>query len=77
LAGHAEQLAQLVKAQPDASLEELRKQLPVAVGSTTVWRVLRVLEFTFKKVLPAAEQDRPDAADRLVAWQFWCASLDH
>lgn len=49
LAAHAEQLAQLVKAQPDASLEELREQLPVAVGSTTVWRALRVLEFTFKK----------------------------
>lgn len=49
LAAHAERLAQLVEAQPDASLEELRARLPVAVGSTTVWRALRVLKITFKK----------------------------
>ncbi|MGC4004466.1 MAG: hypothetical protein QM811_15640 [Pirellulales bacterium] len=25
----------------------------------------------------AAEQDRPDVADRRVAWRFWRAALDH
>ena len=49
LAAHAEQLAHLVEVQPDASLEELREQLPVVVGTSTVWRALRDLEFTFKK----------------------------
>ena len=49
LAAHSEKLAELVKAQPDATLEELREQLPVIVGSTTIWRALRELKITFKK----------------------------
>jgi|SRR5688572_11452188 len=49
LAEYAEELSQLVAEQPDASLEELRERLPVAVGTTTVWRSLRTLNYTFKK----------------------------
>ena len=49
LAEYTEELSQLVTEQPDASLEELRERLPVAVGTTTVWRTLRTLDYTFKK----------------------------
>jgi transposase len=49
LADHSAKLLELVAAQPDASLEEFRAQLPVAVGASTVWRALRDLGFTFKK----------------------------
>lgn len=43
LAEHTQQLAELVKEQPDATLGELAEQLPVAVSATTIWRVLRRL----------------------------------
>ena len=49
LARHTEQLAALVQAQPDATLEELQRQLPVRAGLTTIWRALRKLGFTLKK----------------------------
>jgi transposase len=49
LAEHAEQLTELVQQNPDATLEELRQALPVAVSITTLWRVLRQLGVTFKK----------------------------
>lgn len=49
LAEHTAELAELVAAQPDASLAELRERLPVVVGTTTVWRSLRTLNYTFKK----------------------------
>jgi transposase len=49
LAEHAELLRTLVRKRPDATLEELRAELPVAVSVTTVWRALDALKLSFKK----------------------------
>lgn len=49
LAPHLEQLRALVQQCPDATLEELRQQLPVSVCLTTVWNALEDLKITLKK----------------------------
>jgi transposase len=49
LADHTELLERLVREQPDATLEELRAQLPVTVSVPTLCRALQELNFTFKK----------------------------
>lgn len=49
LAEHAELLHRLVREHSDATLDELRARLPVAVGRTTVWRALEELKLSFKK----------------------------
>lgn len=49
LAAYADRLRALVQDRPDATLEELRAQLPVKVCLTTVWSALRALKLTFKK----------------------------
>lgn len=49
LAEHTEQLAALVQSQPDATLEELQRRLPVQASLTTIWRMVRRLGFTLKK----------------------------
>jgi transposase len=49
LSGKEEQLAELVAEQPDATLEELRQKLGIAVSVATVWRSLRSLGLTLKK----------------------------
>ena len=43
LAQHTEQLLQLVEEQPDATLEELRDRLGVAVCIATIWNTLKAL----------------------------------
>lgn len=49
LASHLDELRTLVDQHPDATLEELRQQLPVAVCLTTVWKALEDLKLTLKK----------------------------
>jgi transposase len=49
LAEHRELLEQLVREHPDATLDELRAKLPVAVSIATLWRALHALKLTFKK----------------------------
>ena len=44
-----QRLADLVKETPDVTLEELRRQLDVPVGVTTVWRALNDMKLTLKK----------------------------
>ena len=46
---YSEQLTTLVHEQPDATLEELQRQLPVKVSLSTIWRALKALGFSFKK----------------------------
>lgn len=46
---YMEKLAPLVREKPDATLEELRARLGEAISTTTLWRALRALQFTFKK----------------------------
>jgi transposase len=43
------QLEQAVLQKPDATLRELREQLNLPVGLSTIWRALRRMHFTFKK----------------------------
>lgn len=49
LAAHTEQLVQLVKGQPDATLSELRERLGVPVSLATIWLTLKKLGLTLKK----------------------------
>jgi transposase len=54
-------LAELVRAQPDATLEQLREQGGFQCSLTTVWRALRRQGLTRKKKTQHAdERDRPD-----------------
>ena len=46
---HLDELQQLVAETPDATLKELRKEIGVSVGESTIWRALRRLQITFKK----------------------------
>lgn len=49
LTPHLQRLRELVTAHPDATLEELRCQLGVAVCLATVWAAVRRLGLTVKK----------------------------
>jgi len=44
-----QQLAELVRRQPDATLEELQAALAIKVSRVTVWNALAKLGLTFKK----------------------------
>ena len=52
LAEHLEKLQAVVSKKPDATLEELRAELGIQVGISTLWRGLRDLGMTFKKSHP-------------------------
>src|SRR4029077_2166863 len=54
-------LAELIRDQPDAALEQSRQRGGFSCSLTTVWRALRRLGLTRKKkTLHADEQDRPE-----------------
>src|SRR3954468_4977627 len=56
-----ERLDELIRAQPDATLEQLRQRGGFRCNLTTIWRALRGRQLTHKKKsLHASEQDRPD-----------------
>src|SRR5262245_53939007 len=48
LSPHAEEVARLVRNAPDATLEELRSQLPVRVSIGTLWNFLDQMKLRFK-----------------------------
>ena len=52
LGEHLSRLRELVKKQPDATLKEIRQELGIVVGISTLWRGLRDLGLTFKKSQP-------------------------
>jgi transposase len=59
-----ERLKELVRQQPDATLDELRQRLGVSCSLTTIWRALEKLRLPRQKMLPrAAEQDAPDVQE--------------
>jgi transposase len=67
----------LVTEQPDATLVELRDRLNVSVHPCTVSRALARLGLTRKKkVLRAAEQDRPDVQHKRACWRGRAAGID-
>ena len=49
LAGHEKQLRELIDAEPDATLEEIKEEISVCVSISTLWRALRDLGMTLKK----------------------------
>ena len=60
-----EQLRELVRRQPDATLEELRQRLGVSCSLMTISRALRKLGLPRKKKIPRSqEQDRPDVQEQ-------------
>lgn len=52
LAEHSQRLRELVAERPDATLEELRSELPVKVCIGTLWAALRSLGLSLKKSDP-------------------------
>jgi transposase len=68
-----ERLRELVRQQPDATLEELRQSLGVSCSTMTIARALRTLRLPRKKKIPRAqEQDRPDVQEKR---QGFCEEL--
>ena len=68
-----ERLRDLVREQPDATLEELRQWLGVAGSTMALCRALKKLGLPRQKKVPRAqEQDRPDVQQRR---QEFCAEL--
>jgi transposase len=66
---HAERLREACRDQPDATLAELREKLGLTLSAATLCRALKALRLTLKKkVLHAAERDRPDVHERRVQW---------
>jgi transposase len=65
LAGREDRLRAHVEAQPDATLEEIRRTLDLPVALSTLWRTLRALGLTLKKGYgrpsKRARTSRPDA----------------
>src|SRR5512143_2299450 len=56
-----ERLAELIREQPDATLEQLKQRGGFTCSRKTLWRALRQRGLTLKKKsLHASEQDRPD-----------------
>jgi transposase len=56
-----QRLDELIREQPDATLEQLRQRGGFSCSLTTLWRALRDLDLTHKKkTLHADERDRPD-----------------
>jgi transposase len=72
-----ERLRELVRQQPDATLEELRQRLGASCSTMTISRALRKLGLPRKKKVPrAAEQDRPDVQERRREFCEELAGLD-
>src|SRR4051794_39310659 len=59
-----ERLRELVRQQPDATLEELRQRLGASCSTMTIARALRKLGFPRKKAPRAQEQDRLDVQEQ-------------
>src|SRR5580693_6597810 len=72
-----ERLKELVRHQPDATLEELRQRLGVSCSLTAIWRALEKLRLSRKKkVLRADEQDRPEVQQKRQAFTEELAGVD-
>ncbi len=71
-----------VAASPDLPLHDIRRELAarnVRVGYGTIWRFFAFFakeKITFKKIVRAAEQDRPDIAAERMRWQEDQKQLD-
>lgn len=72
-----ERLRELIRQQPDATLEECRQRLGASCSTMTISRALRKLGLPRKKKVPRAqEQDRPDVQQRRAEFCEKLAGLD-
>jgi transposase len=72
-----ERLRELVRQQPDATLEELRRRLGASCCTMTIARALRKLGLPRKKKIPRAqEQDRPDVREKRRGFREGLAGVD-
>ena len=69
-------LADFVREKPDATLIELRERMGVKCSLSAIWMALDAMRISFKKTLLAAEQDRPDVAEKRAYWKAWQVGLD-
>ena len=77
---HEDWLLELVRREPDLTLEEIQDRLlgerRQKAGIGSVWRFFDRHGISFKKSVRAAEQDRPDVAAARAAWLQGQAKLD-
>src|SRR5829696_2009807 len=72
-----ERLRELIRQQPDATLEECRQRLGASCSTMTISRALRKLGLPHKKKVPRAqEQDRPDVQEQRREFGEELAGLD-
>ena len=69
VAGQEDRLVALITARPDATLAELRTELPTTAALSTLWRTIDGFGFTVKKTVHADEQRRPMCG--APEWQTW------
>jgi transposase len=77
---HEDWLLELVRREPDLTLEEIQRRLfdehQQKAGLGSVWRFFDRHGISFKKSVRAAEQDRPDVAAARTSWVNDQATLD-
>lgn len=72
-----ERLRELIRQQPDATLEECRQQLGLSCSLMTIARALKKLGLPRKKKVPRAqEQDRPDVQEQRREFRERLAGVD-
>src|SRR4051812_30332479 len=72
-----ERLRELIRQQPDATLEECRQRLGASCSAMTISRALRKLGLPRKKKIPrAADQDRPDVQEKRQEFREELAGVD-
>lgn len=72
-----ERLQELVRQQPDATLQELRQRLGVSCSLMAIWRALEKLRLARKKkVLRATEQDSPEVQKKRRDFRAELAGVD-
>jgi transposase len=72
-----ERLRELIRRQPDATLEECRRRLGLSCCTMTISRALRELGLPRKKKVPRAEeQDRPDVQEQRREFRERLADVD-
>jgi transposase len=72
-----ERLRELIRQQPDATLEECRQRLAASCSTMTISRALRKLGLPRKKKVPRAqEQDRPEVQEQRREFGAELAGLD-
>ena len=70
-------LEELVKENPSATLEELKRMSVLPVGRSTIHRILtKELKITYKKTLFAAEQNREDVKQAREKWEIESKNWD-